>query len=222
MYKLHQTISMTSLKSKSLFQSFLLTKFPKSIKLLTRQNRKENLNSTWPLKNHQENRLSSLWVSTILKEVKLEVSTNFIYLDNKDLLLTSNKVVASFDLNVIDKYSKELNNVDSNKVISPRLLQSKSYLKFLGVSYFIEDTNTFISSNIIKYVIKSTYIFNDIILTSWSHIIKVSPKSDMVVIWVNIWDFQSGLNVKILINKCFNIKNYITMIYKTNMNPRAP
>ena len=44
----------------------------------------------------------------------------------------------------------------------------------------------------------------------------------MVVIWVNIWDFQSGLNVKILINKCFNIKNYITMIYKTNMNPRAP
>ena len=100
MYKLHQTISMTSLKSKSLFQSFLLTKFPKSIKLLTRQNRKENLNSTWPLKDHQENRLSFLWVSTILKEVKLEVSTNFIYLDNKDLLLTSNKVVASFDLNV--------------------------------------------------------------------------------------------------------------------------
>ena len=103
-YKLYQTISMTSSKSKNLFQSFLLTKFPKSIKLLTRQNRKENINSTWLLRDHQENRLLSLWVPTMLKEVKLEVSVDFICLDNKDLLLTMNKVIASFDLNVIEKY----------------------------------------------------------------------------------------------------------------------
>ena len=35
---------------------------------------------------------------------------------------------------------KELNNIDLNN-ISPRLPQSKSYLKILGIPYFLADTN---------------------------------------------------------------------------------
>jgi len=42
-----------------------------------------------------------------------------------------------------------------------------------------------------------------------------------VVIWVDIWNFQSSSNAKILINRCFNIGNYIAMIYRTNINPRV-
>jgi len=103
-------------------------------------------------------------INRLLKEFKLEVSVDFICLDNKGLLLTTNKVAASSSLNIIEKYLKELNNVDSNKVISPRLLQFKSYLKILGVPYFIEDTNTLILSNIIECIIKSIHIFNDIVL----------------------------------------------------------
>jgi len=68
-------------------------------------------------------------INRLLKGFKLEVSVNFICLDNKGLLLTTNKVVASSDLNIIEKYLKELNDVDSNEVMSSRLLQSKSYLK---------------------------------------------------------------------------------------------
>ena len=43
-----------------------------------------------------------------------------------------------------------------------------------------------------------------------------------MVIWVNIWDSQSGLNAKILINRYFNIGNHIAMIYEINMNPGVP
>ena len=43
-----------------------------------------------------------------------------------------------------------------------------------------------------------------------------------MVIWVNIWDSQSGLNAKILINRYFNIGNHIAMIYEINMNSGVP
>ena len=48
----------------------------------------------------------------------------------------------------------------------PCLLQSKSYLKIIGILYMIENTNTLINSSNVKSIIKSTHIFNDIILTS--------------------------------------------------------
>jgi len=60
--------------------------------------------------------------------------------------------------------------------------QSKLYLKILDISYFIKDTNLSIILDIIKSIIKSTYIFNDIVLASYSWVIKISPKSDMAVV----------------------------------------
>ena len=77
---------------------------------------------------------------------------------------------------------KELNNVNSNNVMSPRLLQSKSYLKILGIPYLWKDTNLSITPNIIERVIKSTHIFDDTVLASYPQVIKASPKSDMAVI----------------------------------------
>ena len=77
---------------------------------------------------------------------------------------------------------KELNNVNSNNVMSPRLLQFKSYLKILGIPYLWKDTNLSITPNIIERVIKSTHIFDDTVLASYPQVIKASPKSDMAVI----------------------------------------
>ena len=57
---------------------------------------------------------------------------------------------------------KELNDVNSDNIISPKLLQSKLYLKILGILYFLDNTNLSIMSDIIERVIKSIYIFNDI------------------------------------------------------------
>ena len=53
-------------------------------------------------------------------------------------------------------------------------------------------------------------------------VIKVSPKSDIAIVWINIWDVQSGVNAIMLINRCFNIGNHIATIRGANMNPGIP
>jgi len=58
----------------------------------------------------------------------------------------------------------------------------------LDIPYFIENTNLSVTSKIIERVIKTTHIFNDIVLAFHLHIIKISLKSDMAMIWVDIWD----------------------------------
>jgi len=121
-------------------------------------------------------------INKLLKGVKSEISINFICSDNKRLFITTSKVAIISNLNIIKKYVKELNNVNSNDIISLRLPQSKSYLKILCISYFIENINLSISSNIIKSIIKSNYILNNIVLAFYLYIIKTSPKFDMVVI----------------------------------------
>ena len=44
----------------------------------------------------------------------------------------------------------------------------------------------------------------------------------MAIIWLNIWDMQNRSKVKGLINRCFNIGNYITIIQRVNMNSGVP
>ena len=88
------------------------------------------------------------------------------------------------DLNIIEKYIKNVNVVDSEDVMATKLPQSKSYIKILGILYIIEDINAPISFKIVEYILQSTHIFNDVVLTSKSRVIKASPKLDMVVIWI--------------------------------------
>ena len=102
------------------------------------------------------------------------------------------------------------------------LPQSKSYLKILGIPYYIENTNLLITTDIIERVLQTTHIFNNTILTSYLHIIKTSPKSNIAIIWIDIWDSQSSSKVKNLINRYFNISSHITIIQDTNINPNVP
>jgi len=53
-------------------------------------------------------------------------------------------------------------------------------------------------------------------------VIKASPKSDIAIVWVDIWDAQSGFKAKNLINRSFNVESYIVIIYDANMNPGVP
>ena len=118
----------------------------------------------------------------LLKEVKSEISVDFIQSDNKGLFITTNKVAIVSSSKIIEKYIKNLNDIDFDDIISLRLSKSKSYLKILGISYFVENINLPLSFDIIERIIKSTYIFNDIVLVSRPYVIKVSLKSDMAVI----------------------------------------
>jgi len=98
-------------------------------------------------------------INRLLKGTKSKISVNYIWSDYKGIVITTNKVVASSDMNIVEKYMKELNNVDLNDIISLRLLQSKLYLKLLSIPYFLKDTNLSIIPDIIERVI-----------------------------WINIWD----------------------------------
>ena len=121
-------------------------------------------------------------INKLLKGIKPDISANYIHSNNKKVIIITNKIAITSDLNIIEKYIKELNDVNTINVISPRLLQSKSYLKILDISYFVKDTNLSITLDIIESVIKSTYILNNIVLTSYSQVIKISPKSNIAII----------------------------------------
>ena len=59
-------------------------------------------------------------------------------------------------------------------------------------------------------------------ITSRPKIIKLLPRSNMAIILLDIWDLQSGSKAKGLINRCFSIGNYITIIQEANINPEVP
>ena len=107
---------------------------------------------------------------------------DFIQKNHRGLVITTNKAVAISDLNIIKNYINVFNVIDSDDIISLRLPQFKLYLKILSIPYYMKDTNLPIITNIVKRVLQTTYIFNDIVLTSHPHIIKTSPKSDIAVI----------------------------------------
>ena len=121
-------------------------------------------------------------INRLLKGIKLEISTDFIHSDNKWVIITTNKVASTSDINIMKKYIKELKDINSNDIMSPRLPQSKLYLRILGIPCFIENTNLFIMSDIIERVIKTTHIFDNTILAFYPRVIKASPKSDIAIV----------------------------------------
>ena len=88
----------------------------------------------------------------------------------------------------------------------------------MDIPYLLEDTNIFITSDIVERLIKTTHIFNNVILASKPRVIKALSKSDMAVFWVDIRNVWRGAKVKGLINRHLNISSYITTICGTNMN----
>jgi len=51
-----------------------------------------------------------------------------------------NKVAVLLDLQMIEKYIKQANQIDSENLETSQLLQSKSYLKIIGIPYLLEKT----------------------------------------------------------------------------------
>ena len=76
-------------------------------------------------------------------------------------------------------------------------------MKIVGLPYKIEQG--VLTPDYIESILKETYLFKDVILASKPYVIKTSPKSNIAVVWVDIWDSQSGSSVKNIINCCFNI-----------------
>ena len=98
----------------------------------------------------------------------------------------ANNVALLSDMSMVDNYIKNVYNIDMNKIQATYLPQSKSYLKISGIPYLIKGTNMPIDLSIVKMIIKSTHIFNNIHITFKPCVVKVSPKLDIVIVWLNI------------------------------------
>jgi len=65
-------------------------------------------------------------------------------------------------------------------------------------------------------------LFEHVTFTAKPKVIKASLKSDIAIIWFDIWDSQNSSKAKLLINHSFNFGRSITTIRTTNMNPGVP
>jgi len=135
---------------------------------------------------------------------------DFLQVSNDGVNIMMTKPASPSDLTTIEKYIKNINNIASDSIESPHLSKSKSYLKIIGLPHSMG--NSIITPNFIKGVLKETHLFKDVLLASKPQIIKASPKSDMAVVWVNIWDSQSNSSAKNIINCHFNISHFIATV----------
>jgi len=137
-------------------------------------------------------------INKTLKNIKSDIIADFIHVENKGVVISINKVTSPLDLQSIKKYIKNAHYIEVDQMEPLRLSQSKLYLKIIGILYLFEQTNACITSDDIKKILKNNHIFNNIVLASKPRVIKVSPKSDIAIVWINIWDAQSGMMLGIV------------------------
>ena len=121
-------------------------------------------------------------INKTLKNIKSNIMVDYIRPKAISVVIITNFVMVALDLQVIENYIKNIEKIIAEDVQTPRLPQSKFYLKIIGILYLMENTNTPITSEFIKAVIKSNHIFNDLLLISKPRVIKASPKSNMTII----------------------------------------
>jgi len=85
-------------------------------------------------------------INSLFKEAKSFILVNFIWANNRGIVITNNS-----DLFIVEKYFKIIYSVNINSLWPP---QSKSYLKILGFPYITDKTKLPINSDIIEAVLK--------------------------------------------------------------------
>ena len=160
-------------------------------------------------------------INVLLKNVKSLMHSEFIRSCSGGIAIVTNNVPNPSDLSIIKKYFKSVEGINSNDIPSPRLPQSKSYLKIMGLPYLWANGNKVTSENVTDFM-KHIDLFKNVPLATKPCIIKASPKSDIAIIWFDIWDTQNGSKAKSLINYFFNLGRHIAIARTTNMNPGIP
>jgi len=87
---------------------------------------------------------SSLHIANIncaFKTIKSNTIADFICVDSKEIIITTNNISSGSNLQEIEKYIKNSLPSDIENISLPRLPQLKSYLKIVGISYISKKTN---------------------------------------------------------------------------------
>ena len=140
-------------------------------------------------------------INRLLRNAKSEVLVDYICSDPLRISIITSKISLQSDLQIIDQYVKNFGDINAFQVDEPCLPQSKSYLKIISIPYFSHsNTQDHLISNDIETILKKNQIIDNVNLAFKPRVIKVSPKLDMSIIWIDIWDIQSGSKAKRLIN----------------------
>lgn len=89
--------------------------------------------------NHTNNFIRN--INNRLYKHNLNIVTDFIRLEDYGAVITNNQATSSHGMNIIEKYIKESESINSEYVNSQQLSKLKLYLKILGLFYLAEDTN---------------------------------------------------------------------------------
>ena len=74
-------------------------------------------------------------INKCLKNSKSDIFTDLIQFNINGIIITTNKPASNLDLSTIEKYLKNIQNVNPDSIKSPCLPKSKSYMKIIRLSY---------------------------------------------------------------------------------------
>ena len=80
-------------------------------------------------------------INHALKNIKSNIIVDFIHNNNKSIVITTNNVASSSDLQEIKKCIRNSLTTDMEQTSTLRLPQSKLYLKIVGIPYISEHSN---------------------------------------------------------------------------------
>ena len=83
-------------------------------------------------------------INCALKTIKLNIMADFIHVEDKGIVISTNNVTSLFDLQEIEKYVKSSLLNDTDQISPPRLPQSKFYLKIIEIPYLNKQSNMYI------------------------------------------------------------------------------
>jgi len=75
-------------------------------------------------------------INRLLRNTKSEVAVDYIRSNPIGLSIVTNKIALQSDLQIISQYVKKSEDINELQVEEPRLPQSKSYLKIIGIPYY--------------------------------------------------------------------------------------
>ena len=80
-------------------------------------------------------------INHAFKNIKSNIIVDFIYIKDKDIIIMTNNVACPLDLQKIKKCIKNSLTTDVDQISTPRLSQSKLYLKIIGIPYISKHLN---------------------------------------------------------------------------------
>ena len=108
-------------------------------------------------------------------------------MSNYGIIIITNHPTSLSELSRIEDFLKKIDNINLNSIEGPHLPKSKLYMKIIGLLFNSEQE--VLTPDFIEGVLKEMHLFKDVMLASKPYIIKAFPKSDMVVVWVDIWNY---------------------------------